>query len=453
MLISRKRELNALEKAYQSEGNVLCLLHGREGVGKTTLIREFIEDKLSMYYLAEEYSDKEQILAMKRNWKREFHLEAQEDSYEAILKSAVLKTTRKLIIVIDECTPLLKSGVFLKELAAIMEKTKSAGRLMVVLSTSDMQWAKEEKDKILGGAALFLKLDIGLTPFSFMDVVKMFPEYPMKDVIVMYSILGGVPDYLREWNQKISVEENIQKLILDKSSRFYMEAERFLKLNLRELAVYNTVLAAMADGNNCLNDLYTRTDFSRAKISVYLKNLSQIGVVEKLGSYDIGQNDPPRKGVYAFTDAFLHFWYKFVFPNLSYLEMGRPEYVYNSLIAPGLDDYIEEYFIRVCRQYMGLMNISKGLPIQYTKSGCWYGKEGKLDFLAKDEQGALLVCACKWQSEEMQEKDLEKLLLYLLKTGLEPDYYYLFSQQGFSQGLKQKADYVGNIHLIDLDAF
>ena len=51
--IGRRRELESLETAYQTDGGFV-VIYGRRRVGKTTLIKEFIKDKLAFYFLATE---------------------------------------------------------------------------------------------------------------------------------------------------------------------------------------------------------------------------------------------------------------------------------------------------------------------------------------------------------------------------------------------------------------
>ena len=59
-----------------------------------------------------------------------------------------------------------------------------------------------------------------------------------------------------------------------------------MKTSLRELPFYSTILSVLAENEPKLNYLFTRTGFSRAKISVYIKNLIQIDVAEKIFSYE-----------------------------------------------------------------------------------------------------------------------------------------------------------------------
>lgn len=61
MFIGRKQELAALEKRYGSGRFEFPVIYGRRRVGKTRLIREFIQDKPAVYFMATEQSKKEQL--------------------------------------------------------------------------------------------------------------------------------------------------------------------------------------------------------------------------------------------------------------------------------------------------------------------------------------------------------------------------------------------------------
>ena len=52
--VNRFDELDFLKSQYESSESSLIIMYGRRRVGKTSLIREFIKDKQSLYYLATE---------------------------------------------------------------------------------------------------------------------------------------------------------------------------------------------------------------------------------------------------------------------------------------------------------------------------------------------------------------------------------------------------------------
>ena len=50
---NREKELATLESEYNSDRFSFTVIYGRRRVGKTRLIREFIRDKHSLYFLAD----------------------------------------------------------------------------------------------------------------------------------------------------------------------------------------------------------------------------------------------------------------------------------------------------------------------------------------------------------------------------------------------------------------
>lgn len=62
MFVGRKNELTKLNETYEKAGLPVVVLYGREGIGKTTLIKEFVKDKECVYYLGRELSKQEQLM-------------------------------------------------------------------------------------------------------------------------------------------------------------------------------------------------------------------------------------------------------------------------------------------------------------------------------------------------------------------------------------------------------
>lgn len=186
-------------------------------------------------------------------------------------------------------------------------------RVMIVLTSSSVQWIENQMVTEMGAFAAKIDQFIKLKEFTFLEMVNRFPDNSTEECITIYSILGGVPEYLDYWEPAKSVKDNIIRLMLRKEGILRKEASRFLKTSLRELPYYNTILSVLAEDEPKLNYLYNRTGFSRAKISVYIKNLIQIDVAEKYFSYEPKKKDSTMKGLYGISDRFLHFWYKYVF--------------------------------------------------------------------------------------------------------------------------------------------
>jgi AAA+ ATPase superfamily predicted ATPase len=299
-----------------------------------------------------------------------------------------------------------------------------------------------------------LKIDemIRRSELTFLDMVRAFESYSVRDCVRVYGIIGGVPAYMHAWNPAQSVKENVCRLILSENGLLYDEAERYLGSELRELSVYYTILGAIAKhGVRKLNDLYNETGFSRAKISVYMKHMAAFEVIEKVYPFETGGYENAQKGMYRIKNTFLNFWFHFIYPHLSERSMMEPEVFYDTYVAPGMDDYLNRYFVDVCMEYLRLLDKVGQLPIKIKKMGTWIGKEGAIDIIAQDEARNRIVGMCKW-SEKVMTYEMCKQLQETMKLAVvKAKCIFLFSAGTFDGILTQKAANDPSLMLVDMN--
>jgi len=227
------------------------------------------------------------------------------------------------------------------------------------------------------------------------------------------------------------------------------EAERILKKELRELSAYNTILAAMAEGKMKLNELDKETGFSRAKISVYIKNLIQMDIAEKAFSYEAINIEASQKGLYRIKDKLVAFWYGFIFHDMSFIECSGAEAFFKKHDET-FSKYAEEAFNQVCTEYLRLMNTYKKLASEYGQLETWYGKSGRIEIVAKDNNNKVLVGKCFWKDETVKQDDLEKLFEVLKEAAIRPYEIVLFSKSGFDAEIKKKYSDNKAVRLVEL---
>jgi len=303
----------------------------------------------------------------------------------------------------------------------------------------------------LGEAVTQLDARIKLTDLNFLEVVRLFPEYTVSETIRVYGVLGGVPGYLKHWDSIKSFKQNICDLVLSENGALFHKAEQLVSAELRELSVYNTILMAIAKGENKLNDLFHYTGYSRAKISVYMKNLSQFDIIEKLVSFETGGWENAKKGVYRIKDTYINFYYKFVYPHLSDLYSMSPEKFYDTYIETQLDEYLNRYFTNVCMEYLSLMNQIHRLPITVTKMGTWLGKTGNIDIIAQSDDRQNIVGLCNWEREELTGDMCVELFHSMKKAKITSSHIYLFSAKSFSPTVRELAQKDKRFELIDMN--
>lgn len=433
--IGRDGELLQLEKCYKVKNNAMVVLYGREGVGKTTLVRKFVENKTYVYYKARELSELEQTMYFNR------------------AKKELLEKTKmdKVCFIIDEVDLMLKGYKnFFADFLEFMRKLPK-DRVLIILTSSSIQWVENSMVDDMGVLARAIAVHIKLKEFSFIEMVERFPDLTTEECVMIYGIFGGVPAYLDLWNTKETVRKNIIRIILSNKGPLHKEVQRFLKTSLRELPYYSTILSVLAEDEPKLNYLYNRTKFSRAKISVYIKNLIQLDIATKIFSYEPEKKQTVQKGLYGITDSFVFFWYKLIYPHISEFSMMEPEDFYATYVKAFLPEIATKSYIKVCREFMGLMNRFGKLPAKFDNFGSLYGKTGFIPIVANGEDKKLLVGSCKWSSKPMDVKEFDELLKNNEQIGKDADYYYLFSKEGFTDELEAMTRNMDNIQLIELE--
>lgn len=428
----RSRELQFLRQYYDMPGSQMLVVYGSRGVGKTRLLREFCKGKRAHYYLARACSEREQ----RCQWSGELREEGAEvakypEYSELFAASAAGRVTEKQILIIDEFHHMLKgTTAFFDDLVQFLEERLLSRPLLVVLCTSMSGWVENHFVGKIGGRASAIRGFLKVRELSFREIRILFPQYGLEDCVHTYAVLGGIPGYWMSFQPELDAGENIIRNILSGESRLYGEMEAFLEQELREPGVYNTILTAMARDCIKLNDIYRHTEFSRAKISVYLKNLMELDLVEKVYSHDTEGWANAQKGIYRISNPYVRFYFRYLFPNQSMLQLLSPREFYKRKIAASFDLYTEEAYRRICREHMGR---------DYASVGEWLGKTGTIDIVASDGQGGTGVGACVW-SRPMEYRDYEWLLFSMKKARLSSRDIRLYCEKGFDDELVQAAE-------------
>ena len=460
MFIGREVELKFLQDKYTEERGQLIVLYGRRRVGKTETLREFCKDKPHVFFSCTQTTDlvqlrnfssrmfKENIPA--KNYISEFA--DWEKAFRAVLDLPY--GNQKKLLVIDEFPYMCRGN---KSIPSILQNLWDAelrdSNVMIILCGSAMSFIEKEllseKNPLYGRATGIYKMK----EMGFYDAIKFFPEYSDRDKVLTYAVLGGIPHYLRQWNPKLSVDENIKRNILTKGCILYSEVEFLLHQELRETPIYNSIIEAVASGNTKLNDISQKSLLEdTAKTSVYLKNLMELGIVEREFSVDskIKERANTGRGTYRLTDNFFRFWYAFGFANYSQLEDGDVDGVYEYVVKPALHEFASFAFEDVCREFVRMLQKKNELPFRYSKMGRWMGKttvrdekasdglrtaETEIDLLCigKDAK-EYLVGECKFKGVPFSYSEYLDTLAKLTPLKEKSKFYYaLFSESGFDQ--------------------
>ena len=460
MFIGREQELKFLNDRYTTEGGQLIVLYGRRRVGKTETLREFCKGKPHVFFSCTQSTDRVQLRnfssrILKENIPAKNYISEFDDWEKAFRAvSSLSYGDSKKLLVIDEFPYMCRAN---KSIPSILQNLWDAelrdANVMIILCGSAMSFIEKdllaEKNPLYGRATGIYKMK----EMGFYDAVKFFPDYSDRDKVLAYAVLGGIPHYLRQWDAKLSVDENIKRNILTKGCILYSEVDFLLHQELRETPIYNSIIEAVALGNTKLNDISQKSLVEdTSKTSVYLKNLIELGIVEREFSVDSKTKEQANtaRGIYRLTDNFFRFWYAFGFVNISQLEDGDVDGVYEYAVKPTLHEFASFAFEDVCREFVREMQKKNELPFRYFKMGRWFGKttvrdekaagglrtaETEIDLLGIDRsEKQYLVGECKFKGVPSSYSEYLDTLAKLSPLKKNAVFHYaLFSESGFDE--------------------
>lgn len=475
MLLGRSTELSKLNDGYTCNESTLTICYGRTNIGKTSLMREFIKDKDAFYYLACQASEEEQIRLLRKEMIESNLISKSEDmeidfdkekeklklpkkdmysEYAHLLNNVTKLSGDTKLVIIEEFQNIVKSNKdFMAVINAMVSGKLFDDKVCIILTSSSISWVENSMVKAIGENANAISAFLKLKELDFVDIVRMFPKHSVLDDLAIYAITGGVPGYLSELSDKLSLEDNIIENVLKPGKLLYNEGANYIKEELRETSLYNTILYCVANGENKLNELHMHTGFGRDKISVYLKNLIEREVVEKVFSYDIAGKEHTRKGLYNIKSGYTKFWFKYIYANESRLsKLGAKEF-YDKYIAPTIYEFAGEAFVTVGTEFIELLDSMGKLEIKINSRSRWWGKDGNIDIIVSDAAGKFLVGKCNWSDEAFSMEEYNNLLENVSQAEINVDYIYLFAKEGFSEEINQLSRQNPNIKLISLNDF
>ncbi len=231
---------------------------------------------------------------------------------------------------------------------------------------------------------------IDLHPFDFSTTLDII-DYPLDEAIRSFSVTGGTPMYLLQFDYDQSLEDNIKDKILDKTSLMYEEPSFLLRTELRNPNRYMSILEAIASGHTVPNRISNATGIDPGPMSKYLKTLRRLRLIKREIPVTAEQKKSKRS-IYRINDNFFRFWFQFIEPKKSWIEES-PEKVLAEDIMSSLDEFTSKTFEDICIEYVWNR-------YDYHKVGRWWYKDEEIDIVGLNEkEDKILFGECKWSED------------------------------------------------------
>ncbi len=400
--MNRERELSFLERKYEERKPHLLVIYGRRRVGKTEIIKKFIEGRKGVYVLCTRDSLKENISEFKKKFYeatgREYFLKLDTESLGDLFKFLVEELKGgKFIVAVDEFPYLIELE---KGITSVLQKawdeTLSKTNIFLILCGSSIGMMETEvlsyKSPLYGRRTGQWKV----TPFTVREIRRAFPDKSAEEIVKIWAVFGGTPYYFLQMKKEASVEENIKRKILTKGEVLYNEPLILLREEFREPRIYTLILKYLSLGYVTQGKLQSATGIEKGNLSKYLETLKETGLIEYI--LPLGKR---KRGIYRVSDPFFNFWFRFVYPNLSDLELGLTEQVYLK-ISRELNAYYGEMFEHLIIEALKQKQIK--IKPSYKQVHKWWHKGEEINIvLTNDETHEITFIETKWKKLSMKE--------------------------------------------------
>jgi len=391
-----------LNRAWDGPEAAFVPIYGRRRVGKSELILHFLKDKPGVYFLGKRAPAALQMAELAREAAAALDqplLErVQAEGWKDLLVSVEeqWRGDGKLVLVLDEFQWMVDAS---PELPSVLQELwdrrwKKSGRVMLVLCGSFIGFMERE---VLGRKSpLFGRrtAQIHLQPFDHLEAAEFHRGWSVVDKARARFVCGGIPLYLRCFDPAVSLEKNIEEQLLDELAPLNREPEFLLREELREVQHYHAVLRAIAAGSTTQRDIAVASGVPERNLHYYLQQLMDLGYVGRRVPLVPGK--PSARNVrYLLDDPLLRFWFRFVFPNGSYLQHMGPRRTFTDRIKPGLEAYWGICFERLCREALPYLYAAEDVGAAFDVGEYW-SSDVQIDVVGLRDDNWTDLGECKW---------------------------------------------------------
>ncbi len=462
--IGRTDELTKLEEEYQRDSGFV-VIYGRRRVGKTTLIKEFIKNKTSFYFLATEELENQSMKRLTgviaRTTENPLLQRATFGDWMDLFQLIVeYKPEEKKILVIDEFPYLVKTNpAFPSILQNAWDEMLKDNNVMLILSGSLIgmmqKYALSYDSPLYGRRTSQMKL----LPLSFTEVYNT-QNLTFEEAVEQYAVTGGAPKYLEFFADDRSLGEQLKDTVFSKNGFLYEEPYFLLKSESVTAANYFSIIKAIADGNHKLRKIAGALGQEASTLTPYLSTLIELGFIEKRTPVTEKNSEKSRKGRYFISDNYIRFWFRYVYPFRGELELDNIQIVQDEMKKDFVDKFVALSYEDDCKDIFRELCSGGQIDFLPSRIGSYWSNDlesdTEIDVMAVDHSNKRVFAGeCKYH-----RKPVDAAVYFALKKKVEnaaeikksfPGYsivYGIFSKSGFTDRLLDVANENDNVVLI-----
>ncbi|MBR5975717.1 MAG: AAA family ATPase [Clostridiales bacterium] len=426
MIIGREKEIAKLNELYNSGAAELVALYGRRRVGKTFLVDETFEGKINFRHAGLSPIDsgeknkgtpKNGMSAQLEHFHRSLVLHGYKgekkpkswlDAFYSLEDLLMEKDDKsRILIFIDEIqwldTP--KSG-FMTGFEAFWNGWACHRKnIMVIVCGSSSSWILDHVINNHGGLYGRVTYEMKLRPFSLLESEFFFRSigigYSRYDIAQGYMMVGGIPYYLKYFDKRLSLPQNIESIFFGEDAPLRDEFDRLFSSLFVNPEVMRSIVKALGSKSRGLSrrELTSQTGISDSgELSKQLKALISGDFVIKYSSF----GNSKREDYYKLIDPYCNFYLHFMSDNKGSKRVNWTN-MEDSQIVTIWKGYA---FENVCWNHVKQIKAALGISGVSTTESLWSKRgdeenEGtQIDMIIERKDNVVNLCEIKFYSDE-----------------------------------------------------
>ena len=367
---NRTEELSILHRAYEQSKKSACftVLIGRRRIGKTTLVMESVSGKRHLYLFVARKNEQLMCAQFQEEAKRALGIEIFgsvadfRTLFELLLKFSMNEHYTLIIDEFQELERINKS--IIGDIQDVWDRYSADAKIHLIVCGSVYSMMRRlfenEKEPLFGR----LTSKMVLKPFDIKTLKEVLkdhnPRFTHDDLLCLYLISGGIPKYIHLLIASGSVTKDAMiDFIVRQDSPFLGEGRDLLISEFgKEYGTYFSILQLIASGRTTQAEI---DSIIEKNTGAYLANLESVySLIRK--NKPVFSKPGSRNTRWSLNDNFLMFWFRFIFPNQSMIELGKHE-ILKQYVLQGYDQYsglvLEKYFTEKISQEEDITDIGR----------------------------------------------------------------------------------------------
>ncbi len=413
-IIAREEECRKLSRVLNEEEAQLIVVTGRRRVGKTFLINEYFDNEFDFKITGAHKESKANQLnyfrleLLRRTGTDVGEIKDWPMAFFHLQRYLSSLGQKKSVVFFDEM-PWLdshKSG-FIKAFEHFWnDYGSSKHNLVFIVAGSATSWITEKILQNKGGLYKRKTLELRLLPFTLEETERYFLSrgirYSRYHIAVIYMCVGGIPYYLRMFDNSLDPLRNIDALFFGSKAALKGEFKDLFETLFRKDSTYVRIVEYLSTKRMG----YEFDDIARhiglvanGDVSQMLNNLIDAGIVRKNCHYL-----SRKTKLYQLCDFFSLFYLRFV--------QGKPsaqkDYFSKTFLTSSTSSWEGFSFELLCRTHLDAIRFSLGIfAIDYqaygfASDGDDTSKGAQVDLVIERKDKVLHLCEMKFSRFEFE---------------------------------------------------